>query len=77
MQYLLAVSFLLALAAGQQHPWLNTSLPTEDRLQLFMRQLSFQQKISMVQGSKDVRISHLTPPKRIAKLAGSLLTIMT
>lgn len=41
-------------ANGSIQPWLNTSLPTEDRLQSFLSQLSIAQKFNMTQGAQSV-----------------------
>ncbi|KAJ5261194.1 hypothetical protein N7478_011789 [Penicillium angulare] len=51
---LLAISSLLSLAAAEQQPWLKKSLPTEERLQSFLKQLNFTEKLSMVQGTQNL-----------------------
>lgn len=45
---------LASHANGSVYPWLNTSLPTEERLQSFLSQLSVAQKFNMTQGDQSV-----------------------
>ncbi|KAL4797536.1 glycoside hydrolase superfamily [Aspergillus venezuelensis] len=40
------------LVSAKEQPWLNTSLDTETRLQSFLAELTFEEKLAMVQGNK-------------------------
>lgn len=49
--------FTLTRSGGSvllERPWLNASLPSELRLQLFLSQLNATQKFDMVQGDTEV-----------------------
>ena len=60
MKLLVAVSYVALSAAGvvTVQPWLNSSLPYEDRLLAFIAQLNDTQKYAMVQGDTEVSRSH-------------------
>lgn len=51
---LLLLCLLASHANGNEHSWLNTSLPAEERLQSFLSQLSVAQKFNMTQGDQSV-----------------------
>lgn len=58
MKSIVAVSLaaLSAVGVNAVQPWLDTSLPYEDRLLAFIAQLNDTQKYAMVQG--DTEVSH-------------------
>ena len=45
---------LTNLVLGSQQPWLDKSLPYEERLQSFIAQLNTTQKLAMTQGDTEV-----------------------
>jgi hypothetical protein len=45
---------LTNLVLGSQQPWLDKSLPYEERLQSFIAQLNTSQKLAMTQGDTEV-----------------------
>lgn len=65
MRSSLAWLFTLAQSAAQAtQPWLDTTLPYEERLLSFISQLNEEQKYAMVQGDTEVRLLarlHATP----------------
>jgi beta-glucosidase len=48
----------VALANQQQQPWLDPSLPYEERLHSFVAQLNTTQKLAMTQGDTEVCRAH-------------------
>jgi beta-glucosidase len=52
----LCATSLANVALGNQQPWLDQSLSSEERLQSFIAQLNTTQKLAMTQGDTEVMI---------------------
>jgi hypothetical protein len=66
---------LTNLVLGSQQPWLDKSLPDEERLQIFIAQLNTTQKLAMTQG--DTEVSNPSDSHNDGTKIESMLTVTT
>jgi hypothetical protein len=70
---LLCAAGLANIVLGDQQPWLDVSLPYEERLQSFLAQLNTTQKLAMTQGDTEVS----SPPDFHTNINVSMITSTT